>query len=260
MVTNAQYVGFLNAVAATDPYGLYSTSMGSTAYGGITRSGSGTIPEPYVYSVKADAVGQGPGGTDYTYTNKPVLYVSWGDAARFANWLNNGQPSGPEVASTTEDGAYTLNGAVTSAALNAVTRNSGASWFIPSEDEWYKAAYYDGSTYHDYATGTDTPPDNNLPSVDSGNSANFYAVNYTTGDSNYPLTDAGRYSSRPAPTGRSTRVAMCGNGTNRSIAGRYGACGVVRGASLGQLAVLVPGLHRPVVRGQRYRVPRGNRP
>ena len=41
-VTNAQYVEFLNAVAATDPYGLYNTSMGSTTYGGITRSGSGT--------------------------------------------------------------------------------------------------------------------------------------------------------------------------------------------------------------------------
>ena len=92
-VTNAQYVDFLNAVAATDPYGLYNTSMGSDTRGGITRSGSGTIPDPYIYSVKADAVGQGPGGSDYAYADKPVVYVSWGDAARFSNWLNNGQPT-----------------------------------------------------------------------------------------------------------------------------------------------------------------------
>ncbi len=33
--TNAQYTTFLNAVAATDTNGLYNTSMGLTAYGGI---------------------------------------------------------------------------------------------------------------------------------------------------------------------------------------------------------------------------------
>src|SRR5262249_42068792 len=37
-VTNAQYVAFLQAVAANDPYGLYNTNMGSGVYGGITRS------------------------------------------------------------------------------------------------------------------------------------------------------------------------------------------------------------------------------
>ena len=40
-VTNAQYAEFLNAKAASDPLGLYNTSMGSNAtFGGITRSGS----------------------------------------------------------------------------------------------------------------------------------------------------------------------------------------------------------------------------
>src|SRR3954465_10141004 len=44
-VTNAQYVAFLNAVAAADPSGLYNPQMGSTSRGGITRSaprGSGS--------------------------------------------------------------------------------------------------------------------------------------------------------------------------------------------------------------------------
>src|SRR5688500_14730606 len=42
-VTNAQYVEFLNAKAASDPLGLYNLNMANPAassYGGITRSGA----------------------------------------------------------------------------------------------------------------------------------------------------------------------------------------------------------------------------
>jgi hypothetical protein len=43
--------------------------------------------------------------------DKPVIAVSWFDALRFINWLENGQPVGLQDASTTEDGAYTFTGA-----------------------------------------------------------------------------------------------------------------------------------------------------
>lgn len=75
--------------------------------------------------------------------NKPIGYISWGDAARFANWLTNGQPTGMQGAGTTETGSYTLNGAMTNTALQAVTRNANARYVVPTENEWYKAAYYD---------------------------------------------------------------------------------------------------------------------
>src|SRR5215210_2975835 len=39
-VTNSQYVSFLNAVATSDPFGLYNTNMGFASRGGITRTGS----------------------------------------------------------------------------------------------------------------------------------------------------------------------------------------------------------------------------
>ena len=45
--------------------------------------------------------------------NCPISYVTWGDAARFCNWLQNGQPTGSEGTGTTETGAYTLNGDTT---------------------------------------------------------------------------------------------------------------------------------------------------
>ena len=75
-VTAGQYTDFLNKVARTDTYGLYNTGMSNTSYGsGITRGGS---PGSYTYSVATD------------FINRPVNCVSWGDSARFANWLDVG--------------------------------------------------------------------------------------------------------------------------------------------------------------------------
>ena len=147
-VTAGQYAVFLNAVAATDVYELYNTNMWSSSYGcKIQRSG---LSDSYTYSVAAD------------WADRPVNYVSWGDAARFANWLHNGQPIGPQGLTTTEDGAYFLNGAMSDTALVAVSREADWKWAIPSEDEWYKAAYHenDGVTgnYLHYPTSTDTIP------------------------------------------------------------------------------------------------------
>ena len=75
-----------------------------------------------------------------------MVYVSWFDAARFTNWLGNGQGSGDM-----ETGAYTLNGATS----GIFTVNSGGKVYLPSEDEWYKVAYYNGDTasYSLYAHG-----------------------------------------------------------------------------------------------------------
>ena len=82
-VTNYQYAGFLNAVAASDPYHLYSENMGSETWGGIVRSG---IDGAYSYAVKSPARGGA-----YTYDDKPVVYVGWLHAIRFVNWMHNGQ-------------------------------------------------------------------------------------------------------------------------------------------------------------------------
>ena len=156
-VTNAQYAAFLNTVAASDPNGLYNNSMNSNAHGGITRSGSAGS---FTYTVKSNM------------GNKPVNYVNWYDAARMSNWMTNGQGPGG-----TESGVYTFDGVNS---ISGVTRDlsNPNQVFIPTEDEWYKAAYHQpaaqGGDYDNYwlfATQSNTGPTFAL-ATSSGNIAN----------------------------------------------------------------------------------------
>ena len=174
-VTNTQYAEFLNAKAVSDPLGLYNTAMGFGT-GGIARGGSSGS---YGYAAIS---GRG---------DKPVNWVSWYDTIRFANWLHNGQGSGD-----TETGAYTLlGGTPTPSNGDSITRNSGATWFLASENEWYKAAYYDpsGDSYFDFPTSSDSVPIAEPPPGGS-NSANYDDV---VGD----LTDVGAYTLSGSPSG-----------------------------------------------------------
>ncbi|MEN6452140.1 MAG: SUMF1/EgtB/PvdO family nonheme iron enzyme [Thermoguttaceae bacterium] len=195
-VTVGQYCQFLNAVAKSDTYALYHSDMARDyATLGIARSGSSGN---YSYAVT---------GSYSQAANCPVFDVDWGDAARFCNWLQNGQPAGAQGPGTTETGAYTLNGAVADSALMAITRNAGATYVIPTEDEWYKAAFYKGGSanagYWAYATQSNATPVNTLP--DTGNHASFYD-NYRTGTGTYTdtahhLTPVGAFSQSPGPCG-----------------------------------------------------------
>jgi len=194
-VTSGQYTEFLNAVAATDTYGLYNTAMWSGSYGcKIERSGSSGS---YTYSVASD------------WANRPVNYVSYWDACRLANWLNNGQPTGAQGAGTTETGAYTLNG-YNGYDGRTIQRNPGWNWAITSEDEWYKAAHHknDGVTgnYWDYPTSSNNVPSNVLGNpTDPGNNATFYygtggPGGYTIG-SPYYRTEVGAHENSESPYG-----------------------------------------------------------
>lgn len=191
-VTAAQYTEFLNSVAANDVYGLYSTAMETAPQiAGIARSGT---PGSYSYSV-IGAEG-----------NFPISYVDWGDAARFANWLHNGQPIGAQDDSSTEDGSYALHGAVTDAALLAVKRSANATWVIPSENEWYKAAYYqpaaaggDADGYWLYPTASNSEPNSDQPPgapVIASNAANFFRIEFPSSGYNEGFAVTGETSSQ----------------------------------------------------------------
>ncbi|MFT5190311.1 MAG: sulfatase activating formylglycine-generating enzyme [Verrucomicrobiales bacterium] len=157
-VTNELYTEFLNAVGKDDPVTagqfdlrppLYNGQMSSEARGGIVRSGE--APN-FSYTVKP------------IMANKPVLFVSFWDVCRFCNWMHNGKPAGAQDATTTEDGAYDLMD-LEAFTNNTVARKPGARYFIPSEDEWYKAAYYDPTKqagYWNYPTRSDSIPEKSL--------------------------------------------------------------------------------------------------
>lgn len=175
-VTNSQYAEFLNAVAFDDANSLYNTGMGG-AFGGITRSG-------FIGAFSYTTV---PGRE-----NHPVNFVSFWDAARFANWLQNGQPFGLQTASTTEDGTYTLTQA--GMTNNTVTRNANTQWAVASANEWYKAAYYqpaslggDGDNYWLYPTSSNTAP--------TGGQANYVpaGIGNTTAVASYSPNFYGTY-------------------------------------------------------------------
>jgi formylglycine-generating enzyme required for sulfatase activity len=189
-VTIGQYTAFLNAADPNgeNPNGIYNSSMATNLnIAGISYTSGASAGSKYaVISNGGDS------------SNRPITYVSWFDAARFSNWMTNNQGSG-----STETGAYTLNGKTTG---NAVAANPGAAFRLPTNDEWYKAAYfspnYGGPSvpgYYDYATQSDSPPGNIV--VSGTNKANYarggvYSVTQSGYNSNQNyLTDVGAFSS-----------------------------------------------------------------
>ena len=135
--------------------------------------------------------------------NKPATSVTWNEAARFVNWLNtsSGYPVAYKFALNPGDAGYTSNAQANAnialwtagdgAAFNAANpyRNNLAAFYLPSVDEWYKAAYYDATTgtYFDYPTGSNTAP----TPVGSGTGAGTAVYSRPFGDPPADITLAG---------------------------------------------------------------------
>ncbi len=187
-VTIGQYTAFLNAAdpSGANANGIWNSEMQSNLnIAGISYTSGASAGSKY--SVIDN------GGNS---ANRPITFVSWFDAARFANWMTNGQGAG-----STETGAYNLT---TAAPGVAPAKTSGAAFYIPTENEWYKAAYYspslNGGTggYYAYATQSNTAPGNVVGSL--ANQANYkagglFSVTQSSASSssqNY-LTDVGAF-------------------------------------------------------------------
>ena len=216
-VTNAQYATFLNAVDpnGANANGVYNVFMSLNNRGGITYTAGAASGSKYTVRTSMG--------------DKPVNYVSWYDAARFANWMMNGQGSG-----STESGAYTLSGNT-----GIITRNVGANVYLPSEDEWYKAAYYDptpgaggGDNYWLYTTQSDSIP--------------TLATAGSTGDITNPGADVANYNTGAAWNGQNGNVTTVGSAAANNYFGTadqggnvwewtdaviYGSSRVLRGGS-----------------------------
>ncbi len=187
-VTNAQWAAFLNTVdpEGTNELKLFVNKMDTDPIGGIEQTPPSASGAKYV-------VKEGRG-------DRPVVYVSWMSVVRFCNWLHNGQ-GGP---GSTENGAYERigGGTITGVGAIMIERTSTANFFLPTKNEWYKAAYFqpDNGSYSDYGTQSNTEPTAQAPPGDA-NSANLELV---VND----VTDVGAYSNALSAYGT---FDQCGN-------------------------------------------------
>ena len=126
-------------------------------------------------------------------TNKPATSVSWNEAARFVNWLNTSQ--GFQAAYNFTTGGVNDNISLWNSADawqlggENLYRHKDAHYWLPSMDEWYKAAYYNPNTgvYGDYPSLTGSVPG----AVSSGTADNTAVFNQTFAQGPADITQAG---------------------------------------------------------------------
>ncbi len=132
----------------------------------------GAVPYEYrmgIYEISQDAITKATASGMANVTagawtgNQPAATISWYEAAAFVNWLNTS--TGKQAAyNLTFSGSWSMtlwsSGQAWTAGGENLYRNKNAFYFLPSENEWYKAAYYNpgGSNYFLYPTASSTAP------------------------------------------------------------------------------------------------------
>ena len=130
--------------------------------------------------------------------------MSWRMAARFCNWMHNGQSGG---AWAFESGAYdtstfTRNDDGPPYFNDQETRSPGARYWIPSMDEWMKAAYYDPDRFGEGDGGWWEQPDRGNDPLFAERPENGGETNAGLFHGDYgPLTDVGQYPHATSPWG-----------------------------------------------------------
>ncbi len=150
--------------------------------------GAGGAARPPVARVpKANTLGGLRITIDSRGVNKPATSVSWFEAATFVNWLNTFTGATPAYKFSGSTFQLWQSGDAGFDASNPY-RNSQALYFLPSADEWYKAAYYDpvAGAYNQWPTGSTSP----FP-VASGTTANTAVFGQPTGASPADIMSAG---------------------------------------------------------------------
>ena len=169
--------------------GIYSSPYGGVAYNfnmAVTTGAQDWITKATNLGMTNVTAGAWTG-------NQPAASITWYKAAGFVNWLNT---------STGHQAAYQLNGTNGSLTLwtsaqawqaggENLYRHKDAVYFLPSENEWYKAAYHknDGVTanYWDYATASNSIP----TAVASGTGAGSAVYGQTVGQGPADVNNSG---------------------------------------------------------------------
>jgi formylglycine-generating enzyme required for sulfatase activity len=179
-----------SAVADTFGSGANSFSIDFVTIGdpGNTSDSSGLSAGavPYSYRMgkyeiseemigKANALGSLHISTDTRAPDRAATSIAWYEAANFVNWLNTSTGSFPAY-KFGEFGPQLWGPADVGYDANNRFRNKLAKYFLPSIDEWHKAAYYNPATgtYFAYPTASNAIPDG----LDTVGDPNFDAVFY----------------------------------------------------------------------------------
>lgn len=148
---------------AADPTGSPNPPMGAVGY--IFSLGKFEVSRGMIEMANAEAA-LGITMLDMTLlggngANRPATGISWFEAARFVNWLNTSQ--GFQAAYNFDgSGNFQLWASSEAWQLDGenLFRHKDAHYWLPSEDEWYKAAFYDpvSAAYFEFPNGKNTPP------------------------------------------------------------------------------------------------------
>ena len=163
-------------------------SNDTTGYGGVPYSYQMSVYDisQNQINVAASSGLNGMPTGDWT-GDQPSTSISWYQAAAFVNWLNTSQGYAPaynlsySVSNGYSMALWMTNQAWTIGGTN-LYRNAGCCYFLPSEDELYKAAYYDPTLhsgaggYWQYPEGINTAP----TAVASGTNAGTAVYNTVT--------------------------------------------------------------------------------
>jgi sulfatase modifying factor 1 len=136
-------------------------------------TGYGAVPYDYrvgTYEITQDAITKATASGMANVTagawtgNQPAANISWYEAAAFVNWLNTSTGKTAAYDLAWDGSVWSMNlwssGLAWTAGGENLYRNKDAFYFLPSENEWYKAAYYNpaGSNYFLYPTASDSVP------------------------------------------------------------------------------------------------------
>ena len=228
-VTVSQYCQFLNAVAKTDTYGLYNSNMANTYESdptiSITHSGSSGN---YSYTVT---------GSDPHAANCPIFDVTWGNAARFCNWLQNGQPPARAGRGLRRRPGRTPQRCCHRCRVDGDKPQFRGDLLHPVGKRMVQGGLLqpDNGTYWAYPTQSNTAPSNVLSAAGTNN-ANYYCKHGLFTDSIDYLTPVGVvFRVAGALMARSTWVAMFGSGTRQAVTSSRG----LRGGTLCSLRRLL---------------------
>ena len=136
-------------------------------------TGYGAVPYDYrvgTYEITEDAITKATASGMANVTagafagNQPAADINWYEAAAFVNWLNTSKGKAAAYDLAWDGSAWSMNlwssGQAWTAGGTNLYRNKDAFYFLPSENEWYKAAYYNpgGSNYFLYPTASSAAP------------------------------------------------------------------------------------------------------